>query len=83
MVGPAGSIREGDFSCANDCEEDEVCSPPEDLAGVLADWARATDGARTANKQENATERTVEDRNAMNVMKNPKYNTRRIGRVKR
>jgi hypothetical protein len=44
---------------------------------------RATDGARAANRQENATQKTAEDRNALNVMKNPEYNTRRIGRVKR
>ena len=83
MVGPAGSIREGAFSCANTIEEVELCSPPEDVAELLELWACATEVARAANRQENATERTAEDRNAMNVMNNPEYNTRRFGRVKR
>ena len=83
MVGPAGSIREGAFSCANPCEEDVFCPSPEDLDELLELWARATNGARAANRQENATKKTAEDRNALNVMKNPEYNTRRIGRVKR
>jgi hypothetical protein len=72
MVGPAGSTSEGAFSRTKSGEEDEVCPPPAELAGLLPeDWARAAAGANPANRQKNAADRTAEDESALNVMKNP------------
>jgi hypothetical protein len=72
MVGPAGSTSEGAFSRTKSGEEDDVCPPPDALAGLLLeDWARAAAGARLANRQNTAADRTAEDGNALNVMKNP------------
>jgi hypothetical protein len=72
MVGPAGSTSEGAFSCTKACGEDELCPAPGDLEELLLeDWAQATVDGRTAHRQKTANKKAAEDRNALNVMKNP------------
>jgi hypothetical protein len=72
MVGPAGSTSEGAFSRTKSGEEDDVCPPAAELAGLLPeDWALAAAGVRPARRQKTAAGSMAEDGNALNVMKNP------------
>lgn len=69
MVGPAGSTREGVFSCTYPCAcEDDDC-PLDEL--LPEDWARAGAGARPASRQKRTAEKMANDRNVRDVIREP------------
>jgi hypothetical protein len=71
MVGPAGSTRDGAFSCTSPCAEEEACPFPEGAVELLGDWAQAAAGGIDASRQRTATDEIAENLVALNVMENP------------